>query len=104
MSNSSALERTCRSKRVACRAAYESYKAEFIREPEAVRRLRQMQQQQRLYGVDEAAKLEGDIGNVGAKAECGLRPPEVSNKARMSSEMSVSSISLSAVRDHVSVF
>lgn len=84
--------------------AYESYKADFIREPEAVRRLRQLQQHQQGEG---AACTIGDrctLLTTSPSAESSL----ASNREDFnfgtphsgSSQLSPS-ISLAVVKDHV---
>lgn len=98
---------------VGFREAYESYKAEFIREPEAVRRLRRMQQQQRQDGEDGTGEAKWNkpfpataaaaFGEGYTTAPCDSRLPgcEVSTDGggRLQSD---SSIPLAAVKDHVS--
>ncbi|CDJ47205.1 hypothetical protein, conserved [Eimeria brunetti] len=87
-------ERRCK-----LREAYESYKAEFIREPEAVRRLRRMQQQQQQQRQDGAGGA--NEGNTTTAAALHAREPVSSeappDRGRFKSD---SSIPLAAVKDH----
>lgn len=85
--------------RTRLRAAYESYKAEFIREPEAVRRLRRMQQSQQAGGGGDASPAQPKESNesMDVPAADASLPAEETGGTKKSL---VSSISLSAVNDH----
>lgn len=97
------------------REAYESYKAEFIREPEAVRRLRRMQQQQQEQqrnqqqqdgkdGADEAKdKLSTAVDEGNTTASRDRQTSSCGSSTEGTRHQSDSSIPLSAVKDHVSL-
>ncbi|CDJ31170.1 LOW QUALITY PROTEIN: uncharacterized protein EMH_0008230 [Eimeria mitis] len=91
-------------RRCKLREAYESYKAEFIREPEAVRRLRRMQQQQqqqqrqqqREAGIDETKEDRSSPATASHD-----RTARSSGATPISGRhQSDSSIPLAAVKDH----
>ncbi|KAL8273301.1 hypothetical protein Esti_002802 [Eimeria stiedai] len=83
------------------RAAYESYKAEFIREPEAVRRLRRMQQQQQQQGQAATSSApEGAASSATPLASRSSPSSDASSRGTSSPEPAPFCIPLAAVSDH----
>ncbi|KAL8452296.1 hypothetical protein Emag_002415 [Eimeria magna] len=83
------------------RVAYESYKAEFIREPEAVRRLRRMQQQQQRQGqAANSPAQEGASSSATPLASRSSPSSDESSTGASSPEPAPFSIPLAAVNDH----
>ncbi|KAL8452209.1 hypothetical protein Emed_001516 [Eimeria media] len=83
------------------RVAYESYKAEFIREPEAVRRLRRMQQQQQQQQkAANSSAQEGAASSATPPASRCSPSSDDSSRGTSSPEPGPFSIPLAAVNDH----
>ncbi|KAL8433651.1 hypothetical protein ACSSS7_003749 [Eimeria intestinalis] len=83
------------------RVAYESYKAEFIREPEAVRRLRRMQQQQQQKApAATSSAQEGAASAITPLASRSSPPSDDSSRGTSSPEPAPFSIPLASVNDH----
>lgn len=81
------------------REAYESYKAEFIREPEAVRRLRSMQQQQQHQ--HQPHQQHGRVGDAVQGANLlATMSGFSSDEAERAAKSPASFVSLGAVNDH----